>query len=79
MSNLRTQLVTLQTRCRADSVRLESMLVAQRATASLPPLTPEADSLLRARTLEVATLKDQLAKVSAELERIKRRLSNPRG
>ncbi len=79
MSDLRTQLVTLQTRCRADSVRLESMLVAQRATASLPPLTLEADSLVRARTLEVATLKDQLAKVSAELERIKRRLSNPRG
>jgi hypothetical protein len=34
--------------------------------------------MLKARAAEIASLKDQLAKVSTELDRIKRRLANPR-
>lgn len=80
ISSLQRQLAALTVKCRADSVRMESDLAAQRAAAAaIPPPTPAADSLLKARAAEVATLKDQLTKVSAELDRIKRRLANPRG
>ena len=80
MATLRGQLATVQTQCRADSARLEHEIAAQRtAAAALPAPNPEADSLLRVRTVEVAALREQLAKVNAELDRIKRRLSNPRG
>jgi hypothetical protein len=79
MTSLQQQLVALRARCVADSTRLEGELVAQRAAAAaVPPPAPPNDSLLKARTAEVATLKDQLTKVSAELDRIKRRLANPR-
>ena len=73
---MRNQFVALQLQCHADSVRLESQLAAQRSSAAT---APQPDSLLKSRTAEVAALKDQLAKVSAELDRIKRRLANPRG
>jgi chromosome segregation ATPase len=80
IATLQQQLTTLQARCRADSVRLEHDLATQHAAAAAVPLqTPQNDSLLKARTAEIATLKDQLTKVSAELDRIKRRLANPRG
>jgi hypothetical protein len=81
MATLETQLAALQLRCRADSVRLENDLAAQRAAAAtlVPPPPPPSDTALKARTAEVATLRDQLVKVSAELDRIKRRLANPRG
>lgn len=77
---LQQQLSALKVQCLADSVRLESELAAQRAAAAVvvppPPAVP--DSLSRARVAEIVSLKDQLAKVSAELDRIKRRLANPR-
>ncbi len=80
ITTLERQLVALRLQCRADSVRLENDLATQRAAvAALPPASPPSDSALKVRTAEVATLKDQLTKVSAELDRIKRRLANPRG
>lgn len=80
MATLQQQLITLRAKCRADSVRLEHDLATQHAAAVAVPLQmPQNDSLLKARTAEIATLKEQLTKVSAELDRIKRRLANPRG
>jgi hypothetical protein len=80
IATLQQQLVTLQLKCRADSIRLEHDVAVQHAAAlAVPPPAPANDSLLKARAAEIATLKEQLVKVSAELDRIKRRLANPRG
>lgn len=79
MSTLRNQLAALQMQCHADSVRLEGQIAAQRAALAAPAVAPPSDSLLKARNAEVAALRDQLTKVNAELDRIKRRLANPRG
>lgn len=80
MVTLQRQIVALQMKCHADSVRaaadratLETALTAKQAA---PP--PVADSLVKARDAEIATLKDQLTKATEELDRIKRRLANPR-
>lgn len=80
IASLQQELSALKVQCLADSVRLESELTAQRTAAAvvIPPPAPTSDSLLKARALEIASLKDQLTKVSAELDRIKRRLANPR-
>ena len=80
ISSLGQQLAALRLQSRADSMRLENELAAQRAAAAaIPPAPAPSDTALKARTAEVAALKDQLAKVNAELDRIKRRLANPRG
>jgi hypothetical protein len=83
ISALQQELAALQRRSRADSIRLATELAIQAnnaaAAALVPaPQTAASDSVLKARTAEVATLKEQLAKVSTELDRIKRRLANPR-
>ncbi len=80
ITSLQQQLSALKVQCLADSVRLESAIAAQRAAAAvvIPPPAPAPDSLLKSRAAEILSLKDQLAKVSAELDRIKRRLANPR-
>jgi hypothetical protein len=78
---LQQQLSALKVQCLADSVRLEGELSAARAAAAaavIPAPPPVSDSVLKARAAEITSLKDQLAKVSAELDRIKRRLANPR-
>ncbi|HXF25057.1 MAG TPA: hypothetical protein VN602_11080 [Gemmatimonadaceae bacterium] len=78
---LQQQLSSLRVQCLADSVRLEGELGAARAAAAatvVPPPPPVSDSVSKARAAEITSLKDQLAKVSAELDRIKRRLANPR-
>jgi hypothetical protein len=78
---LQQQLSALKVQCLADSVRLESELSSARAAAAavvVPPPAPVPDSVSKARAAEIASLKDQLTKVSAELDRIKRRLANPR-
>jgi hypothetical protein len=78
---LQQQLSALKVQCLADSVRLESELNNARASAAavaVPPPPAVPDSLSKARAAEIVSLKDQLAKVSAELDRIKRRLANPR-
>jgi len=75
---LQQQIAVLQAQCRADSITIESDRAAQRALASQAAASPAPDSLVRARDAQIATLKDQLAKANAELDRIKRRLANPR-
>lgn len=83
MHSLEQQLSVLRLQCRADSLRMSNDLAAERAAAAAaaaaPPPSSSSDSLLKARSTEIAMLKDQLTKVSAELDRIKRRLANPRG
>ena len=83
MHSLEQQLSALRLQCRADSLRMSNDLAAERAAAAAaaaaPPPSSSSDSLLKARSTEIAMLKDQLTKVSAELDRIKRRLANPRG
>ncbi len=79
MARLGSDMIALQSRCRADSLRLEGELAAERAAVVPTPAAPPSDSLLKLRTAEVASLRDQLSKVTAELDRIKRRLANPRG
>ncbi|HEY7899540.1 MAG: hypothetical protein ACHQQP_06205 [Gemmatimonadales bacterium] len=81
ISSLQQELAALKLRCSADSIRLANELAIQTAAAAAMPaaVTPApADSMLKARAAEIASLKDQLAKVSTELDRIKRRLANPR-
>lgn len=77
---LEQELSALRLRCRTDSLRLANELAIRTAAAAAPttPAAAPSDSLLKARAVEIATLKDQLAKVSTELDRIKRRLANPR-
>jgi len=79
MVTLQREIVALQMKCHDDSVRaatdratLETQLTAKQAAP------PASDSTLKARDAEIATLKDQLTKATAELDRIKRRLANPR-
>jgi outer membrane lipopolysaccharide assembly protein LptE/RlpB len=79
IATLERQLTTLSLQCRSDSTRLEKDLATARAAAAVQLAPPPSDSALKARTAEVAALKEQLTKVTAELDRIKRRLANPRG
>ncbi|MEO8945313.1 MAG: hypothetical protein ABI338_02360 [Gemmatimonadaceae bacterium] len=80
MDSLAQQISALRQQFHADSVQMVSDVAASRAAlAAVPPPVPYPDSLLKSRATEIAGLKDQLAKTSAELDRIKRRLANPRG
>ena len=65
---LRQQLASLQARFRADSIKASEM---RRVSISQ-------DSVIKLRSQEIDNLKDQLTKATDELERIKRRLANPR-
>ena len=76
---LERQATSLRLQCHSDSVRLAGDLATARAAAVVPVSQVASDSLLKARGAEVAALKEQLTKVTAELDRIKRRLANPRG
>jgi septal ring factor EnvC (AmiA/AmiB activator) len=79
MVTLQHQIVTLQMKCHADSVRAATDRAAlEKSIADHPVAAPVTDSTLKARDAEIATLKDQLTKANAELDRIKRRLANPR-
>jgi hypothetical protein len=81
ISSLEQELGALKLRCRVDSIRLANELAIQTAAAAAIPSAPAPalpDSLLKARATEIASLKDQLTKVTTELDRIKRRLANPR-
>jgi hypothetical protein len=82
ISSLQQELGALALRCRTDSIRLANELALQTAAAAAAvapaPAAPPSDSLLKARATEIATLKDQLAKVTTELDRIKRHLANPK-
>jgi hypothetical protein len=69
---LRQQLADLEASRRADSVKYATALAAATRPIGVP------DSVLKARDADIAALKDQLTKVQAELDRIKRRLATPR-
>lgn len=82
IASLEQELDALRLRCRADSLRLVNDIAIKTAAAAAMQTAPApaaSDSLLKARAAEIASLKDQLTKVSTELDRIKRRLANPRG
>lgn len=75
MVSLERQIVKIQAQCRADSLRAAANPVIISAPAIAAPVP---DSLVKARDTEIAMLKDQLTRANAELDRIKRRLANPR-
>lgn len=68
---------------RSEAVVVRRIAVAAHnsrlAQGTVNPGSAARDTVLRSRDDEVATLREQLAKANAELERIKRRLANPRG
>ncbi len=66
---LRQQLASAQSRYKADSIRMSNQLSKTIAIQ---------DTALRNRDSEITSLKEQLAKATAELDRIKRRIANPR-
>jgi hypothetical protein len=77
MRNLERQIAALRSQCHEDSVRFAAQVAAIRAQPA-PPASSTPDTLLRVRDAEIASLKDQLTKANAELDRIKRRLATPR-
>jgi hypothetical protein len=60
----------------AQSLKLAAT-VAQQTTSPTTVVPPDKDAM-KSRDEEIASLRDQLAKVNAELERIKKRLANPK-
>lgn len=76
--SLQKQVIAIRAQCRADSVRAATDRAALDRALADKPGTPVSDSTVKARDAEIATLKDQLAKANAELDRIKRRLATPR-
>jgi uncharacterized protein involved in exopolysaccharide biosynthesis len=77
IATLETQLATLRKQHIIDSTRYADLL---KEPPPPPPVVAAAntDTLLRAREQEIQTLRDQLAKMTAEMDRIKRRLATPR-
>lgn len=74
IATLQRQLATLQARYRTDSTRYHADSLRY---ALLRP-SVVSDSLLRAKDDEIASLRDQVSKLTVELDRIKRRLASPR-
>lgn len=67
--------VLRRTAALAQSLKLASTNAAQTTTVTTMP--PDKDAM-KSRDEEIASLRDQLAKVNAELDRIKKRLANPK-
>lgn len=76
--SLQKQVISIRAQCRADSVRAAADRAALDRAAADKAAAPLNDSTAKARDTEIATLKDQLAKANAEIDRIKRRLATPR-
>jgi uncharacterized protein involved in exopolysaccharide biosynthesis len=75
--SLRRQIDSLQIQHNADSVQYVVLQVRlDSVVAQVPVGTP--DSVVKAKDAQIAALQDQVAKLSQELERIKKRLANPR-
>jgi hypothetical protein len=64
-------------RPQAEVLRREALVIQQVKLAQLPKLINGRDSVSVSREEELVALRDQLAKATAELERIKKRLANP--
>jgi hypothetical protein len=58
--------------------RTAQSVLALRSNAVLTTRTNKSDTVYVSREAEIAELKDQLAKANAELDRIKKRLANPK-
>lgn len=67
--------VLRRTAALAQSLKLATS-TAQQTTTVVGPVTDK--DAMKSRDEEIASLRDQLAKVNAELERIKKRLANPK-
>ncbi len=82
MISLSRQIDILRARCRADSLRMSAAVATATAAATAPAAVPTVaavpDSIVKARDTEITTLREQLTRANAELDRIKRRLANPR-
>ena len=78
--SLQRQIDSLLIQHNADSVRYETLKVQFDAIpAPAPaPVVATPDSVLKAKDAQIAALQDQLTKLTKELERIKRRMANPR-
>lgn len=70
--------VLRRTAAAAQAIKLAAMTAAQPTTTPATTTPPPADAL-KTKDDEIASLRDQLAKVNAELDRIKKRLANPKG
>jgi hypothetical protein len=68
--------VLRRTAALAQSLKVGATVATQ--TATVTPLTPADKDAMKSRDEEIASLRDQLAKANAELERIKKRLANPK-
>lgn len=68
--------VLRRTAALAQSLKLAST-TAQQATTGGATVVPDKDAM-KSRDEEIASLRDQLARVNAELDRIKKRLANPK-
>jgi hypothetical protein len=79
IATLEAELAKLRIQREADSTRYADLVKEQSAPPPQSAVPANADTLLRARDLEIQTLRDQLAKLQAEMDRIKRRLASPRG
>lgn len=64
-------------RPQAEVLRRTALVIQQVRQAQMPKLVNERDTVFISREEEVTVLRDQLAKATAELERIKKRLANP--
>lgn len=58
--------------------RTAQSVLALRSNAALTTRSSKSDTVYVSREAEIAELKDQLAKANAELDRIKKRLANPK-
>jgi len=70
--------VLRRTAAEAQALKIAASAQANTSSSTTTPTTPDKDAL-KTRDEEIASLRDQLAKVNAELDRIKKRLANPRG
>ena len=68
---------TIWYRPQAEVLRRTALVIQQVRQAQMPKQATGKDTVFISREEEVAALRDQLAKATAELERIKKRLANP--
>ncbi len=68
---------TIWYRPQAEVLRRTALVIQQVRQAQMPKQINGRDTVFISREEEVAALRDQLAKATAELDRIKKRLANP--
>ncbi len=68
---------TIWYRPQAEVLRRTALVIQQVRQAQIPKQVTGKDTVFISREEELASLRDQLAKANAELDRIKKRLANP--